>query len=174
MFFHTPVHSKMYYYIFNLYFVGTVIRTSLAKLLEHEKEYMCNKCRHVFTVHADFSQHFTLCGPTTCPSEEGCNSYKFTCNGQKSTDSSNFKDYQEIKIQEQAQKLSVGTIPRAISVVLEDDLVDLCKPGDDVTVYGVVLRRWKPTFNDVSIMIYIFETDVIKHVYSISALLLSF
>ena len=34
---------------------------------------------------------------------------------------------QEIKIQEQVQKLAVGTIPRSMWVVLEDDLVDTCK-----------------------------------------------
>eukprot|EP00112_Aurelia_sp_Birch-Aquarium-sp1_P008185 Seg1899.4 transcript_id=Seg1899.4/GoldUCD/mRNA.D3Y31 product="DNA helicase MCM9" protein_id=Seg1899.4/GoldUCD/D3Y31 len=46
------------------------------------------------------------------------------------------------------QKLAVGTIPRTIWVVLEDDLVDSCKPGDDVTIYGVVMRRWKPVYNN--------------------------
>ena len=34
---------------------------------------------------------------------------------------------QEIKIQEQVQKLAIGTIPRAMWVVLEDDLVDSVK-----------------------------------------------
>ena len=45
------------------------------------------------------------------------------------------RNYQEIKIQEQVQKLQVGAIPRSMWVVLEDDLVDCCKPGDDVQVW---------------------------------------
>ncbi|KAK9720085.1 DNA helicase mcm9 [Basidiobolus ranarum] len=28
-------------------------------------------------------------------------------------------------------------------VVLKDDLVDLAKSGDDVTITGIVMRRWK-------------------------------
>ncbi|KAJ3381019.1 DNA helicase mcm9 [Entophlyctis sp. JEL0112] len=47
------------------------------------------------------------------------------------------RDYQEIKVQEQVTKLELGTIPRSIIVLLEDDLADSCKPGDDVSiVYG--------------------------------------
>ena len=51
------------------------------------------------------------------------------------------------------QRLDVGTIPRSLVVVLEDDLVDKCKPGDDVTVTGVVLRRWQNFYQDVSVWI---------------------
>ena len=68
----------------------------------------------------------------------------------KASEPTSCRDYQEIKIQEQVQKLAVGTIPRSMWVVLENDLVDSCKAGDDITVCGVVMRRWKPVFPDVS------------------------
>ena len=37
----------------NLYppsFTGTVIRTTLVKMLEFEKDFMCARCKHVFSV----------------------------------------------------------------------------------------------------------------------------
>ncbi|CAN0335277.1 unnamed protein product, partial [Ascophyllum nodosum] len=60
-----------------------------------------------------------------------------------------YSDYQEVKVQEQAQKLSVGSIPRSMVVLLQDDLVDSCKAGDDVVIVGELLRRWKPVFEGV-------------------------
>ncbi|CAH2251968.1 DNA helicase MCM9 isoform X1 [Pelobates cultripes] len=127
---------------------GTVIRTSLVKVLEYEQDFMCNKCKHVITVKADFEQYYTFSPPAACTNEEGgCNSCKFTCLSDISSPAS-CRDYQEIKIQEQVQRLSVGSIPRSMTVVLEDDLVDSCKSGDDVTVYGVVMQRWKPLVVD--------------------------
>ncbi|KAM6355850.1 LOW QUALITY PROTEIN: DNA helicase MCM9 [Podargus strigoides] len=122
---------------------GTVVRTSLVKVLEFERSYICNKCKHVFVIKADFEQYYTFCRPSACLNEEGCNSTKFTCLS-GTTSSTCCRDYQEIKIQEQVQRLSVGSIPRCMVVVLEDDLVDSCKSGDDITVYGVVMQRWKP------------------------------
>ncbi|KAM9154414.1 DNA helicase MCM9 isoform 1-T1 [Pangshura tecta] len=128
---------------------GTVIRTSLVKVLEFERDYICNKCKHVFVVKADFEQYYAFFRPSTCPNEEGCNSSKFTCLSGTSSVPTSCRDYQEIKIQEQVQRLSVGSIPRSMMVVLEDDLVDSCKSGDDITVYGVVMQRWKPFHQDV-------------------------
>uniref|UniRef100_A0A671MGL5 DNA helicase MCM9 n=1 Tax=Sinocyclocheilus anshuiensis TaxID=1608454 RepID=A0A671MGL5_9TELE len=127
---------------------GTVIRTSVTKVLEYERDYMCNKCRHVFSVQASFEQFYTFTPPTSCPNEDGCNSFKFTCLSGSDAPPGACKDYQEIKIQEQVQKLSVGSIPRSMLIILEDDLVDRCKSGDDITVYGVVCQRWKPMFLD--------------------------
>ncbi|XP_066532818.1 DNA helicase MCM9 isoform X2 [Hoplias malabaricus] len=127
---------------------GTVIRTSVTKVLEYERDYMCNKCRNVFSVQADFEQFYSFSPPTRCPSEDGCSSFKFTCLSDSDGAPAACRDYQEIKIQEQVQRLSVGSIPRSMLVVLEDDLVDSCKSGDDITVYGVVWQRWKPLYQD--------------------------
>ncbi|XP_045916789.1 DNA helicase MCM9 isoform X2 [Micropterus dolomieu] len=124
---------------------GTVIRTSVTKVLEYERDYMCVKCRHVFTAQADFDQFYTFVQPVACPNPDGCNSYKFSCLSE--SEPAACRDYQEIKIQEQVQRLSVGSIPRSMVVVLEDDLVDSCKSGDDVTVYGVMCQRWKPFYD---------------------------
>uniref|UniRef100_A0A8D2CP94 DNA helicase MCM9 n=1 Tax=Sciurus vulgaris TaxID=55149 RepID=A0A8D2CP94_SCIVU len=128
---------------------GTVIRTSLVKVLEFERDYMCNKCKHVFVVKADFEQYYTFCRPSSCPSLENCDSSKFTCLSGLSASPARCRDYQEIKIQEQVQRLSVGSIPRSMKVILEDDLVDSCKSGDDLTIYGVVMQRWKPFQQDI-------------------------
>ncbi|ELW48799.1 DNA helicase MCM9 [Tupaia chinensis] len=128
---------------------GTVIRTSLVKILEFERDYMCNKCKHVFVVKADFEQYYTFRRPSSCPSLESCDSSKFTCLSDLSSSPTKCRDYQEIKIQEQVQRLSVGSIPRSMKVILEDDLVDSCKSGDDLTIYGIVMQRWKPLQQDV-------------------------
>uniref|UniRef100_A0A8C9HT33 DNA helicase MCM9 n=1 Tax=Piliocolobus tephrosceles TaxID=591936 RepID=A0A8C9HT33_9PRIM len=111
---------------------GTVIRTSLVKVLEFERDYMCTKCKHVFVVKADFEQYYTFCRPSSCPSLESCDSSKFTCLSGLSSSPTRCRDYQEIKIQEQVQRLSIGSIPRSMKVILEDDLVDSCKSGRNV------------------------------------------
>lgn len=53
-----------------------------------------------------------------------------------------YKDYQEIKIQEVYKTLKPGVIPRTTMVILEDGLVDEAKPGDDVMISGIFIQRW--------------------------------
>uniref|UniRef100_A0A1X7SWX2 MCM OB domain-containing protein n=1 Tax=Amphimedon queenslandica TaxID=400682 RepID=A0A1X7SWX2_AMPQE len=48
-----------------------------------------------------------------------------------------------MRMQEHVQKLRIGYIPRSVWVVLERDLVDSCKAGDDVIVTGIVRQQWK-------------------------------
>jgi len=122
---------------------GTVIRTGAIKMLEWERQMECAKCRHPFVVRADPEQYNNFPRIVRCPSDK-----EPPCQGKTfrlvEGDSKLCRDYQEIKIQEQIQQLAMGSIPRSMVVVLEDDLVDICKAGDDVTVNGVVMRRWRP------------------------------
>ncbi|PIK48566.1 putative DNA helicase MCM9 [Apostichopus japonicus] len=124
---------------------GTVIRTGMVKMLEYEKEFICSRCRHIFSVQASFERFYSECRPQRCTNPEGCGSTQFKClTGISSNGAPTCcRDYQEIKIQEQVQRLAVGTIPQSMWVVLQDDLVDSCKAGDDVTITGTVLRRWQ-------------------------------
>nr|CAD7261033.1 unnamed protein product [Timema shepardi] len=125
---------------------GTVVRIVVPKMLEFQRDYICAKCKHNFKVQADYEQFYLLPTPTRCPNpQEQCQGTNFK--PVKTIDQFNCRDFQEIKIQEQVTKLKVGTIPRSMWVTLEDDLVDTCKPGDDVIICGTVMRRWRPLNN---------------------------
>ncbi|BFZ04942.1 hypothetical protein BsWGS_07980 [Bradybaena similaris] len=126
---------------------GTVIRTTLIRMLEYEKKYICTKCRTTVTAKADFEQCYSLSKPTVCVND-ACRGNNLIPVGDKASGPNVCRNYQEIKIQEQVQRLSMGTIPRSMWVVLEDDLVDTCKAGDDVTVCGTVRQRWRPSMPD--------------------------
>ncbi|TRY70613.1 hypothetical protein TCAL_02324 [Tigriopus californicus] len=121
---------------------GTAIKTGWPKMLEKRKRFHCGSCGYSFELEADFEQFYKFDKPATCPNPDRVcrNTYQFTA--ALDMEPEFCRDYQEIKIQEQVSNLNMGTIPRSIWVTLEDDLVDVCKPGDDVTVIGVVKRRW--------------------------------
>ena len=56
---------------------------------------------------------------------------------------SDFSDYQENKLQELFKTLKPGLIPRSICIILEKTLVEVCKPGDDVMITGILIQRLK-------------------------------
>jgi replicative DNA helicase Mcm len=51
---------------------------------------------------------------------------------------SKFVDWQKITIQELPENLPPGQMPRSVSVILKNDMVDIARPGDRVSVVGVL------------------------------------
>lgn len=125
---------------------GTIIRTGMIKMLEISKIFHCATCKQHFVCRYDIEQFNTIPKPIKCLASSECEGTKFkpveTDSGKFSNVVNNLPvqvpmtciDYQEVKIQEQVNRLSVGTIPKSMVVVLENDLVDTCKAGDDVTI----------------------------------------
>ncbi|OAE19975.1 hypothetical protein AXG93_1520s1490 [Marchantia polymorpha subsp. ruderalis] len=126
---------------------GTVIRSGAVKMLQGERTYRCTKCKHSFQVFSDLEMGNSFPLPSSCPSQR-----TDPCGGQKFVhveDSEKCHDYQEIKVQESMQALGVGSVPRSIVVVLDDDLVDTVQAGDDIVVTGVLFAKWKPLVKDL-------------------------
>ncbi|KAJ4847145.1 DNA helicase mcm9 [Turnera subulata] len=126
---------------------GTVIRSGAIKMYEGERMYRCHRCKHQFPVYPELESRNSILLPSFCPSQgpKPCEGTRF-----ESVDETVIRhDYQEIKIQESTQVLGVGVIPRSIPVILQDDLVDIVKAGDDVIVTGVLTAKWSPDAKDV-------------------------
>jgi DNA replicative helicase MCM subunit Mcm2 (Cdc46/Mcm family) len=96
------------------------------KVLSHSKaDWNVKLFRFKVEPELDMSNSIQL--PAMCPSvkTKPCTGVKFV----PVEGSAVCHDYQEIKIQESMQTLGVGSVPRSIVVVLEDDLVDSTKAG---------------------------------------------
>jgi DNA helicase MCM9 len=114
-------------------FSGTVVRTGAVVMFDVSRDYKCSKrsCNNdlPFTVRADLEQGNTLPVPQACPFCEA--KHPREVEGSRVC-----VDYQEIKVQDQIERVAFGTMPRSVVVLLEADLVDRVNAGDDVTVVG--------------------------------------
>ncbi|KAL7060565.1 hypothetical protein AAHC03_09487 [Spirometra sp. Aus1] len=68
--------------------------------------------------------------PSTCPDCQSGGPFEINI------EQTVYKNYQRITIQESPGKVPAGRLPRSKDAILLDDLVDSCKPGDEVLVLG--------------------------------------
>ncbi|KAI5294945.1 Mcm2-7 hexameric complex component [Ascosphaera acerosa] len=114
---------------------GIVTRVSDVKPYSRIIAYTCDKCGSEIFQPVTTKQFTPL---AACPSEE-C-----TKNGLKgqlylATRASKFVPFQEIKIQEMADQVPVGHIPRQLTVHCTGALVRTANPGDVVDIAGIFL-----------------------------------
>lgn len=114
---------------------GIVTRVSEVKPLLLVNAYTCDSCGN--EIFQEIAQKaFTPLA--TCPSEQ-C--VKNSTNGQlhMQTRASRFRPFQEVKIQEMADQVPVGHIPRSMTIHLYGTLTRSVNPGDVVHVSGIFL-----------------------------------
>nr|XP_040582597.1 DNA replication licensing factor MCM2-like [Lepeophtheirus salmonis] len=58
-----------------------------------------------------------------------------------------YKDYQKLRIQELPNSVDTGSLPRSLEVILQNDLIDTTKPGDEITITGIYQNSFNLNYN---------------------------
>lgn len=110
-------------------------RVSDVKPIVQVSAYTCDRCGYEIFQPISDKQYSPM---TMCPSED-CK--KNQANGQLNASSraSKFLPFQEVKVQEMAEQVPIGQIPRSLTVLCHGTLVRQINPGDVVDISGIFL-----------------------------------
>uniref|UniRef100_A0A7N6AL65 DNA replication licensing factor MCM2 n=1 Tax=Anabas testudineus TaxID=64144 RepID=A0A7N6AL65_ANATE len=102
-------------------------------------KYNCNKCN--FVLGPFFQSQNQEVKPGSCPE---CQSLgPFEINMEETV----YQNYQRITIQESPGKVAAGRLPRSKDAILLADLVDGCKPGDEIELTGIYHNNYDGSLN---------------------------
>jgi len=107
---------------------GIIVRASVAKPLLTKGHFQCRKCNSLSIVE---QSGILMRGPGVCAH---CRSKVFEFMEKVSE----YITSQEFMLQERPEDLPPGQLPRTFKIKLVGDLVDSARPGDRVTVTGIV------------------------------------
>jgi DNA replicative helicase MCM subunit Mcm2 (Cdc46/Mcm family) len=125
-----------------------VTRVSDVKPLLVEGVFQCRQCQEVIYV----QQANQFISPLMCTNDACRSKGPFDLIPERSK----FVDWQKIRLQEKPEELPPGALPRALDCILQDDSVDIARPGDPCRVVGILrstqdttarTRRKAPTFS---------------------------
>jgi replicative DNA helicase Mcm len=107
---------------------GIIVRATPVRPLVTRAAFQCRKCNSLTFVEQSglVMREPELCGR--------CRSKLLDFSEKQST----FINSQELRMQERPEDLPPGQLPRAIDVKLFEDLVDIARPGDRISLTGIV------------------------------------
>ncbi|KAI1724206.1 MCM2/3/5 family domain-containing protein [Ditylenchus destructor] len=124
---------------------GIVIRITEVKPLASVITYTCDTCGNE-TYQPVHSQSYTPA--FNCPSKD-CVESKANGRLQMQIRGSKFSKFQEIRVQELSDQVPVGSIPRAMTIVLTGENTRKALPGDTVAVSGVLIPSLRTGFKQL-------------------------
>ncbi|KAH7826436.1 DNA replication licensing factor MCM2 [Monocercomonoides exilis] len=77
----------------------------------------------------------------TCPSCNGKGPFRLN------TEQTVFRNYQRVTLQESPNALEPGRLPRHKELILVNDLIDCCKPGEEIKVTGIYMNQYDVVLN---------------------------
>ena len=131
-------------------FRGIVVKATKVKPILRRAIFRCLVCGLAFPM--EFEDEFQK--PSACPNPACDNNSRF----EMLKDGMEYEEYQELTIQELPEELPPGQLPQSVDVIIRGDLAGKARPGDRVTVYGIVktfpergLRTGKKPLFDIQI-----------------------
>ena len=131
-------------------FRGIVVKATKVKPILRRAIFRCLVCGLAFPM--EFEDEFQK--PSACPNPACDNNSRF----EMLKDGMEYEEYQELTIQELPEELPPGQLPQSVDVIIRGDLAGKARPGDRVTVYGIVktfpergLRAGKKPLFDIQI-----------------------
>jgi replicative DNA helicase Mcm len=118
---------------------GIVVRSTPVRPMVMRASFKCRRCGEPTAVNqtGQFLKAPFACSNPSCSSKD--TSFEFI------QEESTFVDSQDLRIQERPEDLPPGQLPRTLQVKLvESEVVDIARPGDHVSIVGVV-RAIAPT-----------------------------
>ncbi|KAI1470062.1 DNA replication licensing factor mcm7 [Daldinia caldariorum] len=114
---------------------GIATRASDVKPIVQVGAYTCDRCGCEIFQPVNDKQYAPL---TSCPSQE-CKENQSRGQLFQSSRASKFLPFQEVKIQELAEQVPIGQIPRTLTVMCYGSAVRQVNPGDIVDISGIFL-----------------------------------
>jgi len=102
-------------------------------------KYDCNKCG--FILGPFYQSQNQEVKPGSCPECQSTGPFEINM------EQTIYKNYQRITIQESPGKVPPGRLPRSKDAILLDDLVDKCKPGDELELTGIYHNNYDGSLN---------------------------